>query len=160
MHFGFSYIGLIFLILLFVPNILWTKHKPEGYDTYAAKENRILLRLERVGQVAVCCLVLIFSDFNWQGPSLWGLWLLAACLCMTLYEIFWVCYFRSTQTMGDFYRSLLGIPVAGASLPVMAFLCLGIYGRNICLILAVIVLGIGHIGIHLGHKKEIQTINN
>ena len=155
MHFGFSYMGLIFLILLFVPNILWTRHKPEGYDTYAAQENKALLLLERVGQVAVCCLVLIFSDFNWQGPSLWSLWLGAGCLCMALYEIFWLRYFGSPQTMKDFYSSLLGVPVAGATLPVMAFLCLGIYGRNLFLVLAVIVLGIGHIGIHLGHRREI-----
>lgn len=37
-----------------------------------------------------------------------------------------------------------------------AFFLLGIYGRNPLLIVAVIVLGIGHIGIHLGHRKEIM----
>lgn len=31
-HFGFSYIGLIYLIMLFAPNIIWTKNQPEGYD--------------------------------------------------------------------------------------------------------------------------------
>lgn len=54
------------------------------------------------------------------------------------------------------YSSLLGIPVAGATLPVVAFLLLGIYGRNIFLIISTIVLGIGHIGIHLNHKKELE----
>ena len=29
MHFGFSYVGLIFLLMLFVPNFLWTKHRPK-----------------------------------------------------------------------------------------------------------------------------------
>lgn len=29
-HFGFSYVGLIYLLMLFVPNIIWTKCKPEG----------------------------------------------------------------------------------------------------------------------------------
>lgn len=29
MNFGFSYIGLIFLLMLFVPNLFWTKNKPE-----------------------------------------------------------------------------------------------------------------------------------
>ena len=28
MSLGFSYTGLIFIIMLFVPNILWTKNKP------------------------------------------------------------------------------------------------------------------------------------
>lgn len=58
--------------------------------------------------------------------------------------------------MRDFYSSLLGIPVAGALLPVAAFLLLGISGRNIPLIAAVILLGIGHIGIHLAHRAELQ----
>lgn len=73
---------------------------------------------------------------------------------MVLYEIYWIRYFRSPKTMDDFYSSLLGIPVAGASLPVMFFLCLSIYGKNPFLLIAVVILGIGHIGIHLGHRRE------
>lgn len=53
--------------------------------------------------------------------------------------------------MKDFYSSLLGIPVAGASLPVCAFFLLSIYGKNPFLAAAAVVLGIGHIGIHLNH---------
>lgn len=156
MHLGFSYIGLIFLIMLFVPNSLWTKNKPNDYEKYAVNENKILLLLERVGEVSVSCLALIFSDFNLHKLSVWIIWLLLACILMILYEIYWIRYFRSSKTMQDFYSSLYGIPVAGASLPVMAFLCLGIYGKNILLIIAVIILGIGHIGIHMCHKYEIS----
>ena len=47
MQFGFSYIGLIWLAMLFIPNFIWTKNKPEGYDGYASKESRILLAFER-----------------------------------------------------------------------------------------------------------------
>ena len=47
-------------------------------------------------------------------------------------------------------------PVAGATLPVLAFLLLGVYGKNIFLIFSSIILGIGHIGIHLNHRKEVQ----
>ncbi len=58
--------------------------------------------------------------------------------------------------MGDFYSSLLGIPVAGATLPVASFLLLAVYGKNVALGVSVLILGIGHIGIHLMHKKEIE----
>ena len=75
---------------------------------------------------------------------------------MILYEIYWIRYFKSEKTMQDMYSSILGIPVAGATLPVIAFFLLGIYGKNIPLIVSVIILGIGHIGIHLEHKKEIK----
>lgn len=156
MHFGFSYIGLLFLIMLTAPNLLWTKNKPKDYDKYAANEKKVLLAMERIGEAAVSCLALIFSDFNVQGVSTWGIWLLAACTLMILYEIYWIRYFKSAKTMRDFYSSLLGIPVAGATLPVAAFFLLGIYGRNPLLIVAVTVLGIGHIGIHMEHRKELR----
>lgn len=29
-HFGFSYIGALFLLMLFIPNMLWTKKMPQG----------------------------------------------------------------------------------------------------------------------------------
>lgn len=63
---------------------------------------------------------------------------------------------KSNKTMSDFYSSLLGTPVAGATLPVVAFGLLTIYGKNIFLGIAVIILGIGHIGIHLNHQKELK----
>lgn len=63
-HFGFSYIGLIFLLMLFIPNIIWTKCKPRDYEKYVINENKILLLFERTGEVLVCVISLIFSDFN------------------------------------------------------------------------------------------------
>lgn len=155
MKFGFSYVGLIFLGMLLIPNIFWTKNKPENYDKYAMSENKILLALERLGQALVTCIVLIFTDFNLHTWSRWSLWLIAAAVLMVLYEIYWIRYFKSKKSMKDFYGSLFGIPVAGATLPVGAFFLLGIYGRNILLLAAVLLLGIGHIGIHLNHRKEI-----
>lgn len=154
MHFGFSYVGLIFLVMLMVPNIIWTRFQPRDYDKYVGNENRVLLALERAGEVLVSCIVLVFSDFNIKPWSNWSLWLIAAFALMILYEIYWVRYFKSPRTMRDFYRSILGIPVAGATLPVMAFMLLAIYGKNMILAVAVVILGIGHIGIHLIHRKE------
>lgn len=156
MHFGFSYVGLIYLVMLFVPNLLWTKHKPKDYDNYVKNENKVLRIVENIGQVLVTCIVLIFKDFNVKFDSIWTIWLLLSFVLMVLYELNWLRYFKSEKTVKDFYRSLLGIPVAGATLPVIAFLLLGVYGKNLLLIIAALILGIGHIGIHLNHKKEIS----
>lgn len=152
-HFGFSYMGIIFLLLLIVPNLVWTKHQPKGYDP--SHENKILSLFERIGEVLVSAVALIFSDFNFQGWNLWGIWLLLALLFMVLYEIWWIRYFRSDKQLQDMYSSFGIIPVAGATLPVIAFIFLGIYGKVVWMILSVIILGIGHIGIHLQHQKEI-----
>lgn len=45
---------------------------------------------------------------------------------------------------------------AGATLPVAAFFQPGIYGKVIWMIIVSIVLEIGHIGIYLQHRKEIN----
>ncbi len=44
-HFGFSYIGLIFLIMLIISNIIWSKNRPKDYDKYVDNANKILLCL-------------------------------------------------------------------------------------------------------------------
>lgn len=161
MHFGFSYVGLIFLLMLFIPNGILAKNLPDNYKEYSKNENKILLVFERIGEVLVSGLVLIFSDCNVRLRSLWIGWLVAAFLLMVLYECYWIRYFKSSKTMADMYSSFAGFPVAGASLPVIAVLFLGIYASNIFIIFASIFLGIGHIGIHLNHKKEaINERNN
>lgn len=124
--------------------------------SYVGHENRILLMMERVGEVLVSCFALIFSDFNIRSLSGWSWWLAVSFGLMVLYEIFWIRYFKSEKTMRDFYSSLLGVPVAGATLPVMSFLLLAVYGKNVILGAAVVILGIGHIGIHLMHRREIE----
>lgn len=153
-HFGFSYIGLLFLLMLTVPNLIWMRHQPKEYDFQ--KESKTLVTFERVGQVLVTCTVLIFSDFNLRPWSVWTLWLIAAVILMLMYEGWWIKYFKSQKTLADFYSSFSGIPIAGATLPVVAFFLLGIYGKVVWLLISVVILGIGHIGIHLQHRKEIK----
>ena len=158
MHLGFSYIGFIFLIMLFVPNIHWAKNKPERYDEFAGNENKILLILERIGEGLVSTLLLIFKECNIRLHSIWLVWLVASFVLMILYELYWLRYFRSKKKMVDQYSNFAGFKVAGASLPVLAVLFIGIYAYNIFIIVAAIILGIGHIGIHLAHRKEALEI--
>ena len=154
MNFGFSYVGLVYLAMLMIPNLIWAKNKPENYAQYAGKENRVLLAFERVGEVLVSAVALVFSDFNLRPWNAWCLWLVLSFVLMLLYEAVWIRYFRSGKTLRDFYRGFAGIPVAGATLPVAAFFLLGVYGKNVPMLLATVILGVGHIGIHLAHAKE------
>lgn len=149
---GFSYVGFVFLLMLIIPNLIWTKHQPKGYDPRT--ENKVLRVFERVGQVCVTCTSLMFFDLNIHSWSLRSVWLVIAIAFMIAYEYWWILYFKSDKTLKDFYRSLWGIPVAGATLPVAAFFFLGVYGRVIWLIGSVVILGIGHIGIHFQHQMR------
>lgn len=150
MNFAFSFVGLLFLVMLFVPNILWSKCPPKDYEKYSNNENKILLALERIGEV----LVTVFSLFCGVSFS-FNVVLAIAFLSMIVYELYWIRYFKSPKTMNDMYGNFLSIPLPGATLPVLAFLILGVYANNILLIISAVILGIGHIGIHFGHKQEI-----
>lgn len=154
-HIGFSYVGLIFLLMLTIPNLIWTRKMPRGYTS--ENENKILLIFERAGEALTSCCALLFSDFNLHGWSGWSWWLIGAVILMVMYEFWWIRYFYSERKLTDFYSSLLGIPVAGAILPVAAFFLLGIYGKVIWMLVATVILGIGHIGIHWQHYKEINV---
>lgn len=155
-HFGFSYVGLIYLLMLWIPNSIWSRNKPVDYDS--TNENKLLLTLERLGQIFCTGSILIFSDYNISSFTAWSLWLIVSFLLMILYEIWWIRYFKNEHTMENFYRAFFGIPAPGASLPVLAFLLLGIYGKVIWLIVSSIILGIGHTGIHIQHLKVIKRI--
>ena len=161
---GFCITGFIFLLMLFIPNIYWgAKAKPEGYDEAAKKENKILLLFERAGEVLVSCSLLIFPALNPYIKLLPQhvlydekiIMCFTACVLMILYECYWIKYFRSEWTLKDQYSSFAGFPVAGATLPVIAVLLLGLYSMNLVVIVSGVILGIGHIGIHLMHYKEI-----
>lgn len=160
---GFCVTGLIFLLMLFIPNIYWgAKAKPQGYDEIAKKENKVLLVFERAGEVLVTCSLLIFPALNpyikFLPEGLFYEWriilFMAAFALMILYECYWIRYFKSGRTLKDQYSSFAGFPVAGATLPVFAVLLLGLYSGNLIVLAAGIILGVGHIGIHLAHAKE------
>ncbi|MBR4759912.1 MAG: hypothetical protein IK078_07185 [Lachnospiraceae bacterium] len=150
--------------MLYIPNIIWgIKPKPEGYEESAKRENKILLVMERIGEAAVTCLLVIFPAINPRVVKLTdGLYFkfkvivwITAFVLMLLYECYWIRYFRSPKKLADFYSSFAGFPLAGASLPVIAVFLLGLYSGNLIIVGASIILGIGHIGIHYMHKKEI-----
>ncbi|MCI8361355.1 MAG: hypothetical protein HFE86_08485 [Clostridiales bacterium] len=156
-HFGFSYIGCIYLLLLFIPNGIWAKYKPKDYDALTGREPKFLRLLEGLGQALTTCCSLVFADFNPKGWSLWSLWLIGSLCCMALYETGWIRYFAGGHTLRDMYRPLWGVPLPLASLPVLAFLLLGVYGRALWMVVAALPLGVGHIGIHALHWRRIKS---
>ncbi len=165
-QFGFSVSGFIVLVMLFAPKMIWVcGKKPKGYERAGKCEPRVLLVFERVGEVATTVSLLVFPSINPLVIKLpdgvyfrWNLvlWITAVVL-MILYECYWVKYFRSARTMKDMYSSFLGFPVAGATLPVMVVILLGVYSRNLAVIASALILGVGHIGIHLVHKRRADV---
>ena len=39
---GISAVGAVFLLMLFIPNIIWGRNQPKGYEEAAKRENKVL----------------------------------------------------------------------------------------------------------------------
>ncbi len=155
MQIGFSVVGVVFLLMLFVPNLRWARNQPQGYEEISAHENKALLVFERVGEVACSCAAVAFvCPSGFALP--WLFWLVAAFLLMVLYEVAWIRYFRGGERPDGMYQPLGPIPVPIASLPVAAFALLGVWYESPVAVMAALVLGVGHIGIHVGHLRELS----
>lgn len=154
-HLGFSWIGAVFLLALFVPNLVWARWaRPVGYD--ASGEPRLLGIVERVGQVLTTAVALVFDDTGPHAWSGWSLWLVGAVGLMAAYEACWMRYFAGDHSVRSFYARWAGVPVPLATLPVTAFVLLGVYGRLLPLVVAALVLAVGHVGIHLWHARGLS----
>lgn len=155
MQLGFSIVGSAFLLALFIPNIRWAKRQPAGYEELQKRESRVLLVLERVGQVLTTCTPLI--SVCPEGASFpWALVLVAAALLMILYEIVRVRYFRDGERLDGMHQPLGPVPVPIASLLIAAFVLLGIWHKSPLAAISAIILAVGQIGIHLGHLHELE----
>jgi hypothetical protein len=151
---GFSYVGIIYFLMLMIPNLFWAKNKPKNYTP--SNENRLLVFFERIGEISTTTCMLIFNNYDVLTINNWIYWFILSFILMFLYEICWLRYFIKGNTLEKFYGNFIGIPVPLATLPVIAILLLGIYGKVIWLIISIIVMGIGHIGIHINHAKDMN----
>lgn len=159
-NFGISWWGVLFLMMLLIPNSIWTKHQPIDDEKIGGHENRTLLLFERIGQIGVSASMIVIADTTFQWNTLDSFILILALSLMLLYEIWWLRYFQSKKTLYDFYQPFLGIPTPGATLPVIAFFLLGIYNRNWFLLFFTGIFGIGHISIHVNHSKAYHQFKN
>lgn len=154
---GFSYIGFIFLCCIIIPNIAFGFNVPT--DNLPVRENKVLLMLERVGQVLCTIFLLILTDFKIYKAGYWFIWLIVSFVLMGLYLICWGRYFAGRHTSKDLYRPFLGIPLPLAVLPVASVFSLSVYGKVAVLGIAAVVFGIGHIGITMQHWAAVKKHN-
>ena len=152
---GVSVVGIVFMLMLFIPNIIWSKNLPEGYEEAAKHESKRLLAFERTGEMLATVFMLTDRRLDSFGLSPRLGYPMLGLILMIMYELYWLGYFRSSHTLKDMYSDYCGFPLAGASLPVFSVFLFGVYACNVFLIAAAVILGIGHIGIHLMHQREL-----
>jgi hypothetical protein len=75
---------------------------------------------------------------------------------LALYYAGWIRYLVLRRTEELFYSSLLGIPLPMAVMPVIYFLSASVLLGSIWLMLAAIMLGVGHISVTWLHSGSIE----
>lgn len=152
-RFGFSWLGVAFVVALFLPNIIWAKNRPRNADPQWGQSS-VALGLERLGQILVCAAAITCARLQlgtWRSAS----WMIvAAAALMVAYEVWWARYFKEHRNDPGFYSGFIYIPVSGAFLSLGSFLLLGIFAQDLLLIASVGVLAIGRAGVDQAHKKE------
>ena len=155
MRIHLSWIGIVYLLALIGPNLIWTRNRPKDFEDYPVRENVLFRSLARSGETLLTCTALIFTGNSVLPLTVRSLWLLASAVLMVLCEVFWFRYLRGEKTMESFYARFLGLPAAAAILPTAAFLLLAVYDRNLLLGISAVVMGIGNIGLHLQYHKAV-----
>lgn len=95
--------GIVFLLMLFIPNIIWSKNTPQGYDESAKRESKCLLAFERTGEALVSALLPTDRRLDKFSISPRLGYIMLPLILMVLYELYWLRYFRSSRTLADMY---------------------------------------------------------
>jgi hypothetical protein len=144
---GFSLVGTLIGVVLMLPSVLFFALFPpaNAATSAAASAPFILTMLERVGQ-AGCLAVLVLSRSGYQHRHL-DVWAILMMLCIVLYYCAWIRYVLNGRELIWLGKSLMGIPIPLAVLPICAFGFAALWGRSVWLGIATVILAAGHIPI-------------
>jgi len=136
----FSILGTILAAVLLAPSLLFAVLPPQDKPAATPAVPALLVGVERAGQAA-CLVALVFSGTA-VGQDLFLILTLAA---IAAYYCVWLRYFLGGRSFALAFGPLWSVPVPLAILPVLAFLFAGLWSGSIWLLLAALLLGIGHI---------------
>lgn len=139
---GFSIIGSLIAVLIFLPNLLFIIFPPKNVPAKLKDAGTIFTVLERIGQ-AGCLVILGISKENYQNVNI-DIWFILMVLCLILYYGLWIRYVVKGHDFSLAFKPFLFVPIPMAIFPVLAFGFAALWGKSIYLGIAVVLLAIGH----------------
>lgn len=137
---NFSLKGLLVVAVTLVPSVLLAIFPPQ--NSLNVTSNLASTILENIGRFAVIAILLFSARRFDRRPDVWfGL----ACIFGLLYYVGWGRYFFGGQTFRLLYEPIFHIPVPLAVFPVLALVAVAIWMRSIALVIAVLVMAVGHV---------------
>ncbi len=139
---GFSPTGSLIALALLAPNLLLVIFPPLRGTLPPSDFGLTFAVLERAGQAA-CVAVVTFSKASFDGRPI-GPWFFLMVVCIAAYYGLWARYLGGGRDATAVYRPIGAIPIPMALIPVLAFAFAALWGGSRWLLLATVVLAIGH----------------
>lgn len=128
--------GLIFVVLLLIPNIIYAIKEKEQQNKCTNKFMNVMEQIGRYG----CMFLMIFNigiaEFGFGSASAFFAYLFGNTLLMILYWIIWMLYFNKHTYLKQILLAVI---------PTCLFLLSGITMRHYLLVIFGVIFGIGHL---------------
>ena len=145
----FNPFGLIFIILIMIPNIIFALKYTEGFENpWKSKIAKILEFFEQIGRYG-CFAFMIFNIpgtyFGFCSDSAFAIYLIVNFILIFAYCLIWIICFR---------KNTLFRAISLSVIPSIIFLFSGFLSRNLLLIASALIFAPSHIALSVGNAKQ------
>ncbi|HMK95450.1 MAG TPA: hypothetical protein VK536_08650 [Candidatus Limnocylindrales bacterium] len=145
------YLGWLLSVLILVPNLVYFRYSPTSVPAMGAKPKKLMVLLERVGQVGVFAVPLVYQTFLETVTE--KLCLLIMTVFLAVYYVCWIRYFHHGRRFGLLYEPLFALPFPLVVCPIIYFMAASVFLGSLPLLIFTLVLAVGHTDIS---KVEYQ----
>ena len=143
----FNPFGLIFIVLIMIPNIVFALKFKDGFENpWKSKIAKILEIFEQIGRYG-CFAFMIFNIpgtyFEFCSDSVFTIYLIINFILIFAYCLIWIICFR---------KNTLFRTIALSVIPSVVFLFSGFLSRHLLLIIFAVILAPSHIGLSVGNQ--------
>lgn len=132
----FNMFGLVFMVFIMVPNIIYAMKCKEGFQNNCSKAVEAVEQIGRYGCFGTMIFNIPGTWLGWWSDEAFGVYLMANTLLVGLYCGIWILCWKKNSLFRALTLSIL---------PSMVFLFSGIMTRSILLILAALLFAPAHI---------------
>ena len=145
----FNYYGLVFVVIIMIPNIVFAIKCKDGFSS--AYKNRAVIVLEQIGRYACLALMIFnipYTYFDFWFDSALTVYLTVNGLLLLAYLIFWFVCWKQNGKLKALSLSIL---------PSLIFLFSGIVLANIPLIAFAVLFAVNHILLSYKNAVPVQS---
>lgn len=153
---AFNHNGFILAVLIMLPNILWIIWPPVNFPEQDSQNRgrsfNVMEILEGIGRMAVFVIPLFFSIriYSVVDWTIMGFLI----LMLVIYYTGWVRFFMQGRRFELLFAPLFWVPIPMAVCPVLFFLAGSWILRSGALLIAAVILGIGHL--YISYREYLR----